>query len=113
MRYKPKMLHNPTDEVKEFRCGGETFIFQPGEKRILDGMESDHALKKNGLGLVEFTGGETKVETPSEPVDITTSEVDYDKVPWKTLVAIGSKAGVFRPGMKKDELITALKGLDE
>lgn len=112
MKFNPKLLHNPTDKVREFKCAGETHIFQPGEKRILDGLAADHALKEDGLGLVEFSIDNMKPEVIFSD-KTTTTEVNYGDLPWKELVKLGSASGVFKPGMKKDALVEALRGLDE
>ncbi len=101
MRYKPKILFNPTSEEIEFMCGGLIYIFKPGEKKNLDGFPAHHALVEVNTGLVEYEGQE------SEPI-----ESDLNEMPWKQLVSLASTEGVFKPGMKKEELIKAMEEKD-
>jgi hypothetical protein len=101
---EPKILYNPKDSVVEFMCGGKTFIFQPGEKRNLDGFVADHALRFVNTGLKEYI--------PGKDEEIKTSGVAYDTMPWKKVVSIASARGVFKPGVSKKEVIKALEELD-
>jgi hypothetical protein len=104
---EPKILYNPKDTVVEFMCGGKTYIFQPGEKRNLEGYVADHALRFVNTGLKEY------VPNFNEPEEIKSSSVAYDKMPWKKVVSIASARGVFKPGVSKKEVIAALEKLDE
>lgn len=102
MIYEPKILYNPKSEPVEFMSRGQLFIFKPREKKHMEGFDAYHALTEVNTGLVEFTGQEAApgVGTP------------YAEMPWKELVSLGSKEGVFQPGMGKEALIQALEGLD-
>jgi hypothetical protein len=128
MKYEPKMIYNPSSSEKEFMHGGITHIFAPKEKRILEGPVAHHALTRwKGLGLVDYTQSlkdknakeEEVVEEVVEPIeDGTAPEGEktvsvYAGLPWKDLVALGSARKVFKPGMKKEELLALLEGEDE
>ena len=99
--YQPKILFNPKNETVEFMCGGLAYIFMPGEKKSLDGFPAHHALKETNTGLVEYEGQE------SGPI-----ESDLNEMPWKQLVSLASTEKIFRPGMKKEEIIRALEEKD-
>ena len=98
MSYEPKMVVNPTNKTVEFRYDSKPYIFEPHEKRILEGAVADHALKRHGRIFKEFSEGDV----------IEVSDVNYAELPWKKLVSIGSKAGVFKPGMPREDLEEAL-----
>lgn len=103
MIHKPKILYNPTNKEIEFMCGGLIHIFAPGEKRPVEGFPAYHALKEVHTGLVEYEGQEeSKVG------------MDYADIPWRQLVSLASKEGIFKPGtgMTKEVLIKELERLD-
>ena len=102
------MLHNPTDVEKEWRYDGESHILGPGEKDIFEGVVANHALKEDGLGIVKFISKDMQPE-----VVVVADNVDYNTLKWRDLVRIASDSGVFKPGMKKDEVLKALKEMDE
>lgn len=104
MIYKPKVLYNPSEERVEFRCGGESHVFEPGEKQNLDGFVAHHALTEVNTGLKEYIPGEG---------DVKVSNVAYDRMPWRKIVSLASERGVFKPKMTKEETIQALVEADE
>lgn len=101
MIYQPKMLYNPTNETIEFMCGGQIYIFKPGEKRIVEGFPAHHALKEVNTGLIEWEGQESK------PADM-----PLEDMPWRGLVSLASSLGVYKPGMSKESVIGAIKEID-
>jgi hypothetical protein len=103
MTYEPKVLYNPKEETVEFMCNRQSYKFLPGEKRNLDGFVAHHALNFVNTGLREYIPGE----------DEGVSNIGYDKLRWKDLLIIASKRGVFTPGSKREEVIQALKDLDD
>lgn len=103
MSYEPKVLYNPTDKKVEFMCNGICYIFLPYEKKVVEGFPAYHALNHVNTGLVVYNIEEAAVAKEG---------MAYDKLPWKKLVALGSKEGVFKPGMPKEDLIKALEELD-
>lgn len=107
MEYRPKILYNPKDRVVEVMWAHQTFTFEPGEKKQVPGHVARHALLDVNTGLKEYEPDEegNMPETQS-------SGVAYDKMEWKRLVSLGSKEGVFKPGMKKAELIRKLTEAD-
>lgn len=105
MTYEPKILFNPTDKKVEFMCGGLSYSFESGEKRNLDGFVAYHALKVVNTGLKEYT--------PEDGEEIMSSSVAYDRIPWRKVVSMASARGVFKPGLSKVQVITALIEADE
>ena len=102
MKYQPKVVFNPKKEEVEFMCGGQIYIFEPGEKRPMDGFVAYHALNEVNTGLVEYDGQD------SNPTSLPLAEM-----PWRNLVSLGAKLGVFNPGMSKGDLIKAIKDAEE
>lgn len=102
MNWKPKTLYNPSDKEVEWRVGGQFYTLGPKEKDIFDGFVANHALKNVNTGLVEYEPG----------VEVEKSEVGYEKLPWKELIKLASKEGVFKTGMKREEIELALKEKD-
>ena len=105
--YQPKVLYNPKSEKVEFMCENRIFTFQPGEKQMLDGFVAYHALKEVNTGLLEYIPDE-KGNMP-----VTSGNVAYEKMPWRRLVSLGADRGIFRPGIRREELVQALNDLDE
>lgn len=103
MKYEPKILYNPTNEKIEFMHSHRIYQFAPGEKKNMDGFVAHLALKVVNTGLKEYDPQSDVAET---------SDMAYDKMSWKDLVSLGSKSGIFKPGMKKAELIRKLVEAD-
>lgn len=106
MNYEPKIIFNPTNKEIEFMQGGQIYIFKPGEKRLLDGFVAYHALSHVKSALREY-------EPDTDDEVVSSSDVAYDKMPWREVVALASKRGIFKPGMARDEAIRLLAELDE
>lgn len=102
MHNQPKVLYNPTDEPIEFRAGGSIYIFQPGEHRPIDGFAAHIALEMTHTGLIEYREG-----VEEQPLQ-SAAESDLNKLSWVELRMRGAKAGFYKPGMKKDEVIQKL-----
>lgn len=120
MHPDPKVLLNPKAEVVEFMYNGQVYVFQPGERRNLDGVVADHALRFVNTGLKDVTTEYVSTaKTPlPEPIlieklpttkDDMDSETNFELMKWKDLVSLGSKYLVFKPGMSREALITELK----
>lgn len=101
---QPTILYNPKDTKVEFMYDHQVYIFNPGEKRVLSGDVANYALKFINSGLLEYDG-------LNEPEGVN-SGVAYDKMPWKKVVSLASKKGLFKPGMKKEEVYKALEESD-
>lgn len=101
MKYEPKILVNKSDKTVEFFCGGNLFIFEPGEQRPLDGYVAYHALKMVNTGLIEVG---------AEP-EVVVELAKLEKMSWKDLRMVQDKKGkkVYQMGMNKKELIEAIK----
>ena len=106
MIYEPKVIFNPNNEEVEFMCGSKIEKFKPGEKRLLDGFVAYHALTHVRVGLKEYEPG-------TDDESVTSSNVAYDKMPWKSVVALASERGLFKPGMTKKEVMKLLAEADE
>lgn len=104
-KYDPKILYNPTGQKVEFRCGGISYAFKPGEKKALDGYVAYHALNMVNTGLQELHLDDTEAVSQAPE-----GEIDYESMPWKKLVSLASEKGIFKPGMSKDDLIKELNG---
>lgn len=105
MRYEPTILFNPSDEPVEFMYDRVIYKFQPGEKRLLDGVVADHAIRFVNTGLKVYEAG--------DDVEVTSSNVAYDKMGWNQLKKLAGDRGVFQLGMKKADTIKALIEADE
>lgn len=106
MIYEPKIIFNPTNKPIEFMHSGTVYIFKPGEKKNLEGFVAYHVLNHVNSELKEY-------EPEGDDDKVLSSDVAYDKMPWRDLVALASKRGLFKPGTGKDEVITALLEADE
>lgn len=103
MNYEPKMLINNQNKVVEFTVGGDAdtvntrYIFQPGEKRILDGWDAYMGLQ-NGLSVY----GDVVARPATE---------GFEKLSWEQLRKLTDSKGnkVYRLGMSREALIKALK----
>ena len=100
MPWKPITLYNPTNEEIEWYVGGIRYFLGAHKREVFDGFVADHALNYTNTGLVEYE--------PESVEEVEESHVGYEKLPWRELVKLASKEGVFKPGMKKDELLKAL-----
>jgi hypothetical protein len=107
MNYQPKILFNPTDKYIEFMCDKKVYGFQPGEKVHCDGFIAYHGLVQTNTGLKEYV--------PGEDEDVSRSRIAYDKMPYRELVSLASKEGLYKPGkgQTKAKMIQALIELDE
>ena len=103
---EPKIIFNPSNETVEFMYDHQSYIFQPGEKKNLEGETANHALRFAKAGLKEY-------EPVTDDETVTSSNVAYDKMPWKELVALASKRELFTPGMSKGAVLKALTEADE
>jgi len=114
MNYQPKILMNPTNHVVEFMYGGQIFIFQPKEEKLLEGLVANHALRFVNTGLVDVTEKKV-VNSPLEPErELSKSELvaakDFDKMNYRSLIKAASHLGKYKPGMKKREILEVLQG---
>ena len=93
MKYEPKILINRTGKRVEFMCGGETHVFEVGEKRPMDGLPAHHALNTVNTGLEEY---------------IEDKRPDYSETKWVDLIKLVKGKG-YKVGMKRDEVIALLE----
>lgn len=100
MIYHPKILFNPKSETVEFRYDGKVHILKPGEKRLFEGIIANHALTQVNTGLVEYENQDEK------PLD------NYEAMPWTVLLSYAAKRGISTFGLRKEEIIKALKEKD-
>lgn len=115
MNYPPKILYNPSGKTVEFRCGGLTYIFKPGEVRNLEGFPAYHALNMVNTGLVERPLDlEVKAEDESPIIEppMVDNQVDYGAMKWKQLLSYASSRGVKTVKRKKKDIIAELEELD-
>ena len=106
MNYEPKIIFNPTKEQREFWYGGRVFVFGPGEKKLLNGEEADHVLRYINGPFKEY-------EPTTDDALVESSNVAYDKMPWREIVSLASERGLFTPGTTKKEVIKLLIEADE
>jgi hypothetical protein len=105
MNYTPTILFNPTNRIIEFMYDHQSYKFQPGEKKLLDGLVADHALRDMNTGL--------KIYVPeTDDSAVSSTNVAYDKMPWKQVVSLASARGIFKPGMSKTAVLKALAETD-
>jgi hypothetical protein len=98
-------LLNPNKEPVEFVCGGQIYIFKPGESRELDEYTAKHALERQHAPLV--------VHTPMYDKEVAFSDAVYSQMPWKKLVQMASARGIFKMGTKRPDLEKALEEYDK
>lgn len=99
-----KILFNPQGKHIEFRYDGRVFQFAPGEKQNLEDAVANHALKTVNTGLVEYDPAVHKSYV---------GNLDYNAMPWRQLLKHASEIGVFRPGMRKKEVLEAILELEK
>ena len=99
MTSEPKVIFNPKSEKVEFMYDHQSYVFEPGEKKLMEGWVANHALMFSKTGLKEY---EPEVD------GLESSNVAYDKMTWKALKTLAAEKKVFKLGMKKTEVITAL-----
>ena len=123
MEYQPKILKNDSDHKVEFRCGGAIYIFEPGEKRLLNGFVAYHALNHAKAGLTDVTSGEIQVPTKPNPTvaaGVSTPQtgpevvpqngkIDYRQLKWKELVQAVKCKG-YTVGMNREQIYALLEG---
>jgi hypothetical protein len=77
-------------------CGGRLYLFEPGEKRTLDGFVAYHALNQVRTGLEEYREEEEE------------EKVDYRQLSWKQLRQEARGKG-YRVGMSREAVIALLE----
>ena len=97
-----QILFNPKDTVVEFMCNHQVYIFQPGEKKLLDKAVAFHALHYANAGLLPYDG----------TLEVS-GAIDYGKMPWRQVVSMASKRGLFKPGMSREEINKILEEDDK
>ena len=100
MFYPAKILINRTGKTVEFMYDHQVYIFKPGEKKMLDGVVADHALRFVNTGLEEYT--EAMAAPDRKP------QKDFSKLSWRELVSLAKGKG-YKVGMKKKDIIALLK----
>ena len=97
-------IYNPKDTEVEWRVGGILYFLKPKEKAIFEEFVAKMALVETNTGLVEYE--------PKNIDEVVASRMGYEKLPWKELIKLASKEGVFRPGMSRSVLEEALREND-
>jgi len=100
-----QILYNPREEAVEFMHNRQVYIFQPGEKRVVDKVVADHAIRFAKTGFKIYDGS-------TEPEAKTAGEIEYEKMPWRKMVSIGSAKGIFKPSMNRETLYKLLREED-
>lgn len=103
MNYQPRILINRTGKEVEFLCGGNIFIFKPGEKKILEGFAAHHALHEVNTGLEEYSDEIEKEEEALENVIMP----NFRELKFQKLVSLAKKD--FKVGMKTEDLVKLLE----
>ena len=111
MEYQPKMLENPKDQPVEFMCGGRVYIFQPHERRILDGYVAEHAIRETNTGLIEVDPFAPVTTQQKVNEDFAKANAVPEKKPseWALMKEEGLALGVYKVGMNKKDLEKAIK----
>lgn len=94
-------LFNPKSEKVEFMYDHQSYVFAPGEKQLVEWEVGDHAIRFVNTGLKEYV-------PETDDKEVTSSNMAYDKMPWKEVVSMASARGIFKPGMGKDAVLKAL-----
>jgi len=109
MQYQPKEVWNPTGHVVEVVSGNEHFIFQPQEKKLLNGFEAYQILTHQNSPLEEYKGEDSKKEDEKiQEIDKREKTKAFSEMSWLELRRIAVEKGIFKLSMKKKDLITAL-----
>jgi hypothetical protein len=98
------ILYNPTDVEQKFYHGHIPYVFKPKESRTLPDDVGKWGLKRGNKNLVEYTAMYDK--------EMLSTDMDYEKMNWRNLVALASARGMFKPSMKRDTLLQLLKDYD-
>ena len=99
MIYKDKVLINRTGKKVEFMHAHRLYTFEPGEKKLLDGVVADHALRFFNTGLEEYVEG----------MDAAPKK-DFSKLSWRELVSLAKGKG-YKVGMDRKEVIALLENV--
>lgn len=99
------LIYNPKDEKVQFCFGGTWYYFEPKQSRDLDKVVAEHALNRGRCGLVVYT--------PKFDGEMTSTDMEYSKMPWRSLVQLASARGIFKPGTNRLVLEKDLKEYDE
>ena len=97
-------LINPTKNNIEFRYGGQVYYFLPGESKELPEHVAKHALDRAKAPLT--------LHTPMYDKEVTISDIEYPKLPWKQLVHLASERGLFKPGNSREDVERILADYD-
>lgn len=107
MSNEPKMLKNIKGEKVEFFYGGELYVFEPGQSRLLDGEVAYQVMVNQNTGLVEVPIVGVEDVAPDSTGE-EEARVNYESMTYIQLRSIASARGIFKVGMKKAELIELL-----
>ena len=95
-------IFNPTNKEVVFLHGGMGEIIGPGEVREIDDRLRVFFLEQaRELGLVEYSG------------QIAVTNIDYKAMPWRELVSLASKRGVFKPGASRKATMKAMEDYEQ
>lgn len=71
-------------------------------EKELEDLKQQEAKESTKTATEEKTGGESKTATEA-------SEKDIDSMSWQEMTKLGTELGIYKVGMKKDDLIAKLK----
>jgi len=99
------IIYNPTDKPIEFRYGGAVEIIRPNESVTMSDAKGKYVLDpRKTKGLVKYS------DVPHVEEEI--GDTDYVNMPWRELIKRASARGLFRPGMKKEQVIEIMEDYD-
>lgn len=97
-----KKLHNPTDKDIHFPWGRNKITVPAGETVMLDDAVARH-------GLLEIKN--ELVDPDVEEVEQPSSTSDYSEMSWNELRKLAADRGVYKVGMNRDEVESALESI--
>jgi len=98
-------LFNPSEEDIEFFYGGKPYSLGAGETAEFPDKVADHCLRFVNSPIVAAEQETTAAELPS----VEAGTPDLESMNWNELRRFGK--GTFVPGMKRAELIEALRNV--
>ena len=106
MTCEPIILFNPKSEKVSFMHDRQSYVFEPGEKRLMGGVIADYALRFVNCGLKKYEPG-------ADDDLVASTNIAYTRMPWRQLITLASERKLFKTGMNKEETVKALVNADE
>lgn len=111
MVYEPAVFKNPTDKEVEIMYDRKSYIFAPGEAKIMNGEVSYHI--ENFLNSPLVKKNTLEVEEQAKDVSVEEKVEDYREMGWAALKKLASSRKVFKMGMTKEDIISGLEQQDK